>query len=896
MTVPGCALQLLKALNIDGQQLIPLLQPFNYSLPQTEEEFVRLQDTIRRIGHVMENTPNNIGQALRHGNQPARQGEYFAGGSDQPAQTFLNMGDAPLANSSPLPNPSSPHPGYPDYSEASLAATWQVNPSWQTGSNVWQGTALPLHQQQAYSSPTSHVFWANDGEAYDEVVEEAWESSTDTDTSSDSGKEEVDMSEFEHLDNIAASQKAFLGYRTAKRKWRRVTQKPVRKVRRFIRKTFKPPFQRKFFRSHNTKGSGKGKGKTRWPSFHTREEMATFLSGKGKGHRAHTSGKGNGRKGNPKDRDGNVMKCHGCQSDQHLVHACPNNPNGKGKGRSDTLAPTFHASQPIDYGRGIGQGLPAISVSSSYHVQENNQGGPLDALLSAIMPQRVQTSSFPVNEFMPPQVPVPTDLLQGNADPWLAVNLPVPRTTVTPQEQGNLWSSWAPSPPAGSSPGAGSSSHQGGWNIERAIGTRPHGAAQASIDMEVDQGLPNPNAASVSGIASNAVPTWAQEMTASGPPPSGLSQAQIAQLLNASLTQEQVNELLVRGPEVTHRMLTQAMALPEIDHLNANGEALAGGQAPRAGSVFGIPLTGSLPPPRRQPGHQRLPDFSLWSETQNTPTPLLEQVDPSSLPPIAAQPTLVNHFVPKATSPVTPFMTQVQPSMPKAGSSAPGNAIDQDINFINQLNNSRASTITRIAGQPHAKATQPGRIFSRPSFNGPSFNGYRRPTEAIPETSNNESPDRSTSHSPAAGQVPQVSEQARLHGIMMNTLNAAQAPGPGFPIPNPTIPQATPRYVVDTLHPAFLSLRARQDHESDGSSSDDDFHSVVPPVPEQGVVPPTVTGSEWGQSLHQATVSSVAGWDSHCRKRPKQRHKHTNISRSQGLLRTKGLHFKHYSH
>jgi len=217
MTVPGCALQLLKALNIDGQQLIPLLQPFNYSLPATEEEFVRLQDTIRRIGHVMENTLNNIGQALRHGNQPARQGEYFSGSSDQPVQTFLNMGDSQPLSSSPLPNPSTPHPGYP---EANLAATWQFNPSWQSGSNVWQGTALPLQQQQAYASPTNqHVFWANDGETYEEDVEDAWESSTDTDTSSDSGKEEVDMSEFEHLSNEAASQKAFLGYRIAKRKW-----------------------------------------------------------------------------------------------------------------------------------------------------------------------------------------------------------------------------------------------------------------------------------------------------------------------------------------------------------------------------------------------------------------------------------------------------------------------------------------------------------------------------------------------------------------------------------------------------------------------------------------------------------------------------------------------------
>jgi len=49
----------------------------------------------------------------------------------------------------------------------------------------------------------------------------------------------------------------------------------------------------------------------------------SFLSGKGKGDRSHSSGKGFGRRKNPKDRNGQIMKCHECQSDEHLVARCP---------------------------------------------------------------------------------------------------------------------------------------------------------------------------------------------------------------------------------------------------------------------------------------------------------------------------------------------------------------------------------------------------------------------------------------------------------------------------------------------------------------------------------------------------------------------------------------------
>eukprot|EP00969_Alexandrium_andersonii_P043488 1906752-Alexandrium_andersonii.AAC.1 len=58
--------------------MIQFLQPFQGRLPTTEQEFITLQSHMRRIGHILEHSPNNLGQLLR-GNRQARTGEYYAG-------------------------------------------------------------------------------------------------------------------------------------------------------------------------------------------------------------------------------------------------------------------------------------------------------------------------------------------------------------------------------------------------------------------------------------------------------------------------------------------------------------------------------------------------------------------------------------------------------------------------------------------------------------------------------------------------------------------------------------------------------------------------------------------------------------------------------------------------
>ena len=58
-------------------------------------------------------------------------------------------------------------------------------------------------------------------------------------------------------------------------------------------------------------------------TFLSLEPVLSFLKGRGKGRAS--SGKGFGRKKNPIGKDGSVMTCHTCGSEEHLQARCPQN-------------------------------------------------------------------------------------------------------------------------------------------------------------------------------------------------------------------------------------------------------------------------------------------------------------------------------------------------------------------------------------------------------------------------------------------------------------------------------------------------------------------------------------------------------------------------------------------
>ena len=77
MSWEGCALQLLRACNVSSQHMIQFLQPFNGRLPLEVAEFATINAHMRRIGHILEHSPDNLGQLL-HGDRQAGPSEYYS--------------------------------------------------------------------------------------------------------------------------------------------------------------------------------------------------------------------------------------------------------------------------------------------------------------------------------------------------------------------------------------------------------------------------------------------------------------------------------------------------------------------------------------------------------------------------------------------------------------------------------------------------------------------------------------------------------------------------------------------------------------------------------------------------------------------------------------------------
>ena len=247
---------------------------------------------------------------------------------------------------------------------------WSYNSQETWPTNTWQPYDYPTYQEggSSGSGQAQTTFWQNS--EYDATWDDY--SGTDTETSPDSGHEEIDQSDVRGMTEPEAAEFIFLQYRKYRRKWRRFQRKPVRRFRRMYRKVI---------RRRRTKGKGKGFGFGKRGkgfsflseeydnSFDPYEETLAYLRGKGKGHRAGSSGKGFGRRKNPKGRDGQVMRCRICNSDEHFAARCPRAGQG---------------GQP-------GAPPPTLFVGNA------GTSGPLTALLNettapAPVPQGIQTS------------------------------------------------------------------------------------------------------------------------------------------------------------------------------------------------------------------------------------------------------------------------------------------------------------------------------------------------------------------------------------------------------------------------------------------------------------------------------------------------------------------------
>ena len=195
------------------------------------------------------------------------------------------------------------------------------------------------NEQQAYQAeenPPTSAFMPEDqpsgwGDgpsdwAYATGVAEEEASWTDSATSSDQEGYLVDTQDLRGMTNQQADEYLFGRYQDAKRRWRRFTGKPVRHLRKVFRR--------------KGKGKGKGKGSRSFLNLSETLEQSAYFKGKGKGGRS--SGKGFGRRMNPKGRDGEVLKCSVCNSMYHLRARCPQQSAQQSSAAQSSSQPAGH--------------------------------------------------------------------------------------------------------------------------------------------------------------------------------------------------------------------------------------------------------------------------------------------------------------------------------------------------------------------------------------------------------------------------------------------------------------------------------------------------------------------------------------------------------------------------
>jgi len=105
-----------------------------------------------------------------------------------------------------------------------------------------------------------------------------------------------------------------------------------------------------------------------------RNEFMTYLSEKGKGMgKKGSSGKGFGRRQNPLDKDGNVMRCRLCNSTEHFAAKCP-------KGSSSSTSQLYQQSGSTSWApMGEHHGIDWQPMSTFYNAEvADDNVNPID--------------------------------------------------------------------------------------------------------------------------------------------------------------------------------------------------------------------------------------------------------------------------------------------------------------------------------------------------------------------------------------------------------------------------------------------------------------------------------------------------------------------------------------
>ena len=178
--------------------MIDLLSVNNGRMPTTQQQYDTMVMKLRQMKHMLERSPGNIHQTIQQHHN--RQG-YFMEGEETNDIMYVDP------NQSSQTSSGSSHP-------------WCHAPEENTGTYFGGPTPPP-------------------------GIPDDYDSGTDTDTISSVGDTTYTEAPDARLPNEQL-QEIFWAYQAAKGRWRRATNKPTRKVRRFFRKRF----------AHKGKGKG----------------------------------------------------------------------------------------------------------------------------------------------------------------------------------------------------------------------------------------------------------------------------------------------------------------------------------------------------------------------------------------------------------------------------------------------------------------------------------------------------------------------------------------------------------------------------------------------------------------------------------------------------------------
>jgi hypothetical protein len=116
VTIEGQSLMLLKALRFTKEHILTIPQPFGARLPSTEEQFTSMTQHLRRVCHILEHSPNNVGDAIAGQWHQAHSGAYWTdAGEDNPTEA---QGSAPTSSIYNFPVDTS------EYSQGASPSFW----------------------------------------------------------------------------------------------------------------------------------------------------------------------------------------------------------------------------------------------------------------------------------------------------------------------------------------------------------------------------------------------------------------------------------------------------------------------------------------------------------------------------------------------------------------------------------------------------------------------------------------------------------------------------------------------------------------------------------------------------------------------------------------------------